>query len=131
VGFETTILAIERVKTVHALDRAATVIGLFTFSSLKLFSKSSSYPNLCSTNTSGTLYVVAYFRRSFDAISLQMPGFNPWAIDVEFVLYIMVLLHASLAPPEYFYFLLPIIIPPNFPFSHLSSEIGTTRPLAT
>jgi hypothetical protein len=28
VGFETTIPAFERAKTVHALDRAATVIGL-------------------------------------------------------------------------------------------------------
>jgi hypothetical protein len=27
VGFETTIPAFERAKTVHALDRAATVIG--------------------------------------------------------------------------------------------------------
>jgi hypothetical protein len=28
VGFETTILVFERAKTVHALDRAATVIGI-------------------------------------------------------------------------------------------------------
>jgi hypothetical protein len=31
VGFEPTISAFERVKTVHNLDRAATVIGNFTF----------------------------------------------------------------------------------------------------
>jgi hypothetical protein len=29
VGFETTIPVFERAKTVHALDRAATVIGMF------------------------------------------------------------------------------------------------------
>jgi hypothetical protein len=31
VEFEPTILAFERPKTVHALDRAATVIGFITF----------------------------------------------------------------------------------------------------
>jgi hypothetical protein len=32
VGFETTTPAFKRAKTVHALDRAATVIGSFSYS---------------------------------------------------------------------------------------------------
>jgi hypothetical protein len=32
VGFESTIPVFKRAKTVHALDRAATVIGFFRFS---------------------------------------------------------------------------------------------------
>jgi hypothetical protein len=37
VGFEPTIPAFERVKTVHALDREATVIGIITYGLRQLF----------------------------------------------------------------------------------------------
>jgi hypothetical protein len=37
VGFETTVLVFERAKMVHALDRAATVIGLMVDQEVKTF----------------------------------------------------------------------------------------------
>jgi hypothetical protein len=40
VGFEPTILALEWAKTVHALDRAATVIGIDKYSSTILYTSS-------------------------------------------------------------------------------------------
>jgi hypothetical protein len=39
VGFEPTISVLERAKTVHALDRATTVIGIFSFIVLKYLNK--------------------------------------------------------------------------------------------
>jgi hypothetical protein len=39
MGFEPTILAFERAKTVHALDRAATVVGLKLYDKLKISRK--------------------------------------------------------------------------------------------
>jgi hypothetical protein len=39
VGFELTIPVFERAKTVHASDRAATLIGKFQYCSCKIFSK--------------------------------------------------------------------------------------------
>jgi hypothetical protein len=47
VGFELTIPAFERAKTVHALDRAATVVGFFANNKLKFTSR-----NVTSTLTS-------------------------------------------------------------------------------
>jgi hypothetical protein len=46
VGFEPTIPAFERVKTVHALDRAATVIGFSVYTILNYVFTSSLYPNI-------------------------------------------------------------------------------------
>jgi hypothetical protein len=48
VGFEPTILVFERVKTVHTLDRAATVIGSYVFI-YSLFNNSVSMTDLLST----------------------------------------------------------------------------------
>jgi hypothetical protein len=39
MGFEPTIPVFERAKTVHALDRAATVIGISTVSFVSIFFK--------------------------------------------------------------------------------------------
>jgi hypothetical protein len=36
MAFEPTIPAFERAKTVHALDRSATVIGMFLYTALKI-----------------------------------------------------------------------------------------------